>query len=320
MEAYNHYLIGNSLHNQLTPDSFRKAIEHYQKAIELDPEFAEAYCNRALSYFKLMGWFATPSKDYIPEVKSNLLKALELDNKLGEAYYILGEINFLFEWDWDAAEKNLRKGLNLNPNYAWGRIIYANFLSSMGRFDEAIRITKGTIELDPLDPASYNELSFPLWLAGETEQALELNDESLKLDPDNVQTLWGSMTLNTELGNFNKALSVWEQLKGNSEITEIPAYHLGYAGQLMEYVGRREETIIYLNELYRRAEEEGYTGKFPQALLNIAIGDHEKALELLEQAFINRDFAMAQMNIHKGFDPLRSYERFQNILKKMNFP
>ena len=88
----------------------------------------------------------------------------------------------------------------------------------------------------------------------------------------------------------------------------------------MEYVGRREEAITYLNELNRRAEEESYKGRFPQALIYIAIGDHEKALELLEQAFMNRDFAMAQMKVHKSFDPLRSYDRFQNIINKMNFP
>ena len=210
LEAYNQYLIGNYLYYQLTPDSFRKAIDHYQKAIELDSEFAEAYCGLAFSYFNLMGWFATPSIDYIPKVKSYLLKALELDNKLGEAYYMLGDINFLYEWDWDEAEKNFLKGLDLNPNYVLGRLEYANFLASMSRFDESTRITKGTIELDPLDQSSYNELAFSLWLAGESEQALEVLDESLKLDPDNAQTLWGSMQINAELGQYNIALSVWE--------------------------------------------------------------------------------------------------------------
>ncbi len=320
LEAYNQYLIGNYLHNQHIPDSYRKAIDHFQKAVALDPGFAEAYCNLAFSYFNLMGWFATPSKDYMPEVKSNVLKALELDNKLGEAYYMLGCINFLYEWDWDEAEKNFSKGLNLNPDYIQGRVEYANFLASMRRLDEATRITNGTIELDPLNPVVYNELSFSLWIKGETEQALVVIDESLKLNPDHRQTVWGSMTLNAELGNYNKALSIWKKLKGNSEISEIPAYPLAYAGQLMEYAGRRDEAISFLNELNRRADEEGYKDTYPQALINITIGDHEKALELLEQAFINRNFAMAQMNVHKTLDPLRSYDRFQNIIEKMNFP
>ncbi len=319
IEAYNHYLIGNYLFNQLTDDSFWKAIDHYQKAIELDSEFAEAYCNLALVYFQQMGWFVTPSTDYMPIVKSNLLKALELDNKLGEAYYMLGDINFLFEWDWDAAEKNFSKGLDFNPNYAEGMMEYANFLTSMRRFDESIRIVRRIIELDPLSPVAYNELSYALWHAGDIEQALEVIEECLMLNPDHQQTVWGSMVYNTELGQYNKALSIWEKLKGNNEISEIPAYVLGHAGQLMEYVGRREEAISYLNELNRRADEEGYKDTFPQALIYIAIGENEKAMELLEQAFMNRNFAMAQMYISKSVDPLRSYDRFQNIMKKMNF-
>jgi len=320
IDAYNHYLIGNYLLNQLTEDSFWKAIDQYKKAIELDSEFAEAYCNLAFTYIDLMGWFVTPSKDYIPIVKSNLLKALELDNKLGEAYYMLGAMNFLHEWDWDEAEKNFRKGLDLNPNFILGMIEYANLLTSMRRFDESIRIIRRTIELDPLNPVAYNELSFALLHAGEREQAVEVLDESLKLDTGHQQTLWGSMALNTELGNYNKALSFLEKLKGNSEIIEMPAYLLGHAGKLMVYLGRQEEAITYLNELNRRADEEGYKDTFPQAVIYIALGEHEKALELLEQAFVNRNFAMAQMNIHMDLDPLRSYDHFQNIMKKMNFP
>lgn len=319
-EAYNYYLKGNYLYNQLTPDSFWKAIDLYQKAIALDSKFAEAYCNLAFTYFSLMGWFATPSIDYIPIVKSNLLKVLELDNELGEAYYMLGDMNYLYEWDWDEAEKNFKKGLELNPNYTWGRIEYANFLTSMRRFDESIRLTKRTIELDPLSPLVYNELSYGLWNAGKSEQALEVLDTCLILDPNHLQTLWGSMDLNTELGNYNRALSILEKLKGNNEIIEIPPYLLAHAGKLMVYLGRREEAITYLNELNRRADEEGYKDTVPQALIYIALGEHEKALDLLEQAFMNRNFAMAQMNTHKGFDPLRSYDRFQNIMKKMNFP
>ena len=100
----------------------------------------------------------------------------------------------------------------------------------------------------------------------------------------------------------------------------MPAYLLGQAGKLMVYLGRQEEAITYLNELNRRADEEGYKDTYPQAVIYIAMGEHEKALDLLEQAFMNRNFAMAQINIHKDFDPIRSYERFQNIIKKMNFP
>ena len=157
-------------------------------------------------------------------------------------------------------------------------------------------------------------------MGGESEQALEVLDESLKLDTAHVQTLWGLMALNAELGHYNRALSILEKLKGNNEITEIPPYLLGHAGKLMVYLGRRDEAISYLNELNRRAEEEGYKDTVPQAVIHIALGEHEKALDLLEQAFFNRNFAMAQMNVHEDFNPIRSYDRFQNIIKKMNFP
>lgn len=320
IDAYNQYLIGNYLLNHLTPDSFRKAIDQYNKAIALDTEFAEAYCSLAFTYLYLMSWFATPSIDYMPKVKSNLLKTLELDNKLGEAYYMLGTINYLYEWDWNEAEKNFSKGLDLNPDYTMGRLEYTNFLTHMSRFEESIRIARQTTELDPMNPVAYAELAYALWYAGEREQALEVHDSCLLLAPDHQQTLWGYMFYYTELGRYNEALSFWEKLKGNSEIVEIPAYQLGHAGRLLEYAGRREEAITYLNELNRRADKEGYKDTLPQAIINIALGENEKALELFEQAFMNGDFGLVAMNIRKDLDPLRSYERFQNILTKMNFP
>jgi TolB-like protein/Tfp pilus assembly protein PilF len=320
IDAYNHYLIGNHFLNQLTPDSFWKAIDQYKIAIAMDPEFAEAYCNLAFTYIQLMGWFANPSKDYMPIVKSNLLKALELDNKLGDAYYMLGAMNYLSEWDWDEAEKNFKKGLDFNPNFIMGMVEYANFLSAMRRFDESIRISRRTVELDPLNPLALNELAFPIWLTGETEQALEIFDESLKLDPDHQQTLWGLMYVYTEVGQYDKAVSILDDLIGKDEINEIPAYLLAHAGKLMVYLGKQQEAISYLNELNRRADEEGFKDTWPQAVIYIALGENEKALNLLEQAFIDRNFAMAQMNIHKDLDPLRSYDRFQDIIKKMNFP
>jgi len=323
IEAYIQMLIGDYELNKLTEDSFWKAIDHYRKAIELDPSSAKAYSHLAFAYLYLGTWFVpSPSDEYIPEVKSYVLKSLELNNNLGEAYYMLGDINYIHEWDWNAAEKNFSKGLDLNPDFAWGRIEYANFLTSMRRYDESVKLGKETIDLSPQDPNTYIELAFALWHNGENEKALQVIDKCLEIDPDNRQATWLLITYYTKLGEYNKALSYWEKMKEifDNEIKDIPVFYIASSAQVMGFLGRREEAISLLNELNRRAVEEGYEHKVPQAWIYIGLGEKEKALDLLEQGYINRDLWMIFLNIAIEADPLRSDERFKAILEKMNFP
>ncbi|MBN1388078.1 MAG: tetratricopeptide repeat protein [Bacteroidales bacterium] len=324
IEAYNHYLVGNYLFHHQDEKSFLKAIDQYLKAIELDPTFAEAYCQLAFTYFYLDMWFVPcPCFEHVEEAYSNVAKAIAYDPKLGEAYYLLGDINYMYEWDWKTAEENFVKGLEINPDFTFGRIEYTNFLTSMKHFDEAIRIGRRTIKIDPRNHLAYNELVFTLLLNGDNgddEEALELLNISNELLPDFHQTLYLQTLYYTKLGQYDKALSYWEKMKELDSINLIAAVYIGTSGQLLGFAGREEEALNLLNELNRRVIEEGFEHRQPQAWIYIGLGEKEKALGLLEEGYVKRDLWMIFLNIIPYIDSLRSHERFQAIMDKMNFP
>ena len=192
----------------------------------------------------------------------------------------------------------------------------------MKRFDESIKIGRQTIKLDPRNVIAYNELAFAFFQKGEYDKAIEMYNKSLEMEPDFPHTLWSFMLYYTEIGQYDNAIHYWEKMREihDNQIHEISAYLIGDAGQLMGLAGKKEEAISLLKELNRRAIEEGYNHSIPQAYIYIGLDDKEKALDLLEQGYVNRDLGMPFLNIQWEFDPLRSDDRFQAIMEKMNFP
>ena len=190
LEAYKLYKIGNYLVLQQTEDAFRKAIDNYKQAISLDSGFAQAYAGLAMSYLELSGWMVpSPSSEFISQARDFASNALGINNNLAEAYFVIGNIKYIHEWNWNGAEQAFKKGMELNPDYIYGRVSYANFLTAMGRFEESIVIGQQTLKLSPLDPVVYNELAFAMFSNGQYEKALELYNESLDINPGFNQTL-----------------------------------------------------------------------------------------------------------------------------------
>ncbi len=322
LEAYRLYMQGNSLMFQQTEDAYRKAINYYHQSVTLDSGFAQAYAGLAFAYLELGGWMVTsPSSEFIPQAKKWALKTLEINKNLAETYFVLGSIKYLYEWDWIGAEQDFKQGMELNPNYVWGRIYYANLLTAMGRFEESIRIGIQTLKLSPLDPTVYGELGFAYFFDGQNEKALELYNMSLELNPNFIQSLAVMAILYAREGQYDQAISIWKrELKlFNNEIQKIPAFDLGIAGQVFGMLGRRDEALTLLHELNRRANEEGYMHNSYTAFIYIGLGENQKALELLEKGFNDKDFVLVWLKVHSMFDPLRSNERFKELLRKMRF-
>jgi adenylate cyclase len=322
LEAYRLYLQGNAMMFQQTEDTYRKAIDYYHQSVELDSGFAQAYAGLAFAYLELGGWMVTsPSSEFIPQARKWALKTLEINKNLAETYFVLGSIKYLYEWDWIGAEQDFKKGMELNPNFVWGRIYYANFLTAMGRFEESIRIGEQTLKLSPLDPGVYGELGFALFFDGQNEKALELYNKSLELNPNFDQTLSCMAFLYAREGQYDQAISIWkkELILFDNEIRKIPAINLGIAGQVFGMAGRRDEAINLLHELDRRANEEGYMHTSYMAIIYIGLGENQKALELLEKGFNDKDFVLVWLKAHSMFDPLRSNVQFKQLLRKMRF-
>jgi TolB-like protein len=328
-EAYHFYLKGNYLVHQLDAENCRKGIENYRQAIALDSIYAQPYAGMAMAYFMLTSWENLESGSLLlPTAKEWAFKALELNENLGDPYYVLGSISFMHEWDWEAAEKAYKTGMQLNPDHIWGRCMYSNLLYMMRRFEEAISISEHTLKLDPLNPLPYMELGGAFWWNGQKEKAYELYMQGLELNPDS----W----------NFKRLLSVYYLEKGINtqfihdycegmleefenkgiEFQNVPAFRLGDLGYLYAQVGRREEAVRIYNELERRLDEgQEDTSYMWMGMIQYVWEDIVKSLDLLEKAYEGReDFIFGIMVVPEFNDEeLRSHPRFQALIRKMGF-
>ena len=229
------------------------------------------------------------------------------------------------DWDDDYGEEQIQLGdfedqiatdLELLEG-AGPRILYANYLTAMGRFEESIAFGKETLRIDPLSPAAYNELGWALEYAGRDEEALEQYRKGLELDPDFPQSHWVLASFDLKKGRMEKAVAECE--KTIRALARRPPSWLGEGGYLCGMAGRRAEALRILNELKKRAEKE-YVPASALAEIYLGLGKTEQTLQLLEQAYADHDIILVWLKVHWVYDPLRSDPRFQSLLRRMNFP
>jgi TolB-like protein/Tfp pilus assembly protein PilF len=322
-EAYNLYMIGNHLMKQWNEDAFRRAIDNYERAIALDSNFAQAYAGAAMAYFELTTWdVPLPDLKYKPIAMDLALNALRLNNELGEAYYIIGAIKAYHEQDWKGAEEAFKKGMEYNPNFVYGRIAYANFLTLNRRFEESIALGRETLKLDPLDAGVYNELGYPLWLDGQDEEALELYNKSLDLNPgfDNAKALLLQFYAHKEIYNqFVADLCDDFMERYDNDPKGISGDDLGFYGKIYAMAGHQEEAKKMLNELLRRADQGEETSYLGIGDIYNAFGNYEKAIEYYEKSYDERELFRYLIYADYNIDSLRSDERFKALVKKLGF-
>jgi DNA-binding winged helix-turn-helix (wHTH) protein/TolB-like protein len=172
-EAYQLYLRGRYFWNRGTEEGLRKAIEHFLQALEKDPDYALAYTGLADSYALLGVYGLIPMRESHPKAREAATRALEFDEKLGEAHASLAAVLIDYYWDWAGAERHLERALELNPNYATAHSMYANYLKAFGRFGEAIEEAKRAQGLDPVSPSSNLTLATTYYFARQYDQAIE---------------------------------------------------------------------------------------------------------------------------------------------------
>ena len=198
-----------------------------------------------MAYAGLGGWHSSePPDEVIRLAKKAAEQALTLDPAIAEAHFVLGHIRSLFDWDWAGADRAFKQGIALNPSDTNVRIQYANFLTAMGRFDESIEIGRRTLELDPLSPAAYNELGFPLWFTGRDDEALEIYRYGLEIDPEFLQSHWLLNELYTKRGEFDKALAHLAHIDRDPQT--LPPAYVGGIGRSYGLAGRQTEARSYL--------------------------------------------------------------------------
>lgn len=310
-EAYRLYLQGRSLTYNRKAAAARKAVEYFEQAIRLDPNFAQAYSGMAHAFItsgNLGG--GLPRVEY-EMAKEAVAKALELDNNLAEGYAVLGELKFTYEWDFAGAEKNLATAIGLEPNADLAHERYAFYLAVRGRFNEAIAEAKTAQELNPNSLQHQQVDGVILYLARRYDEALIQLRQVIEVD-ENHPTAYGWLRLAYEMKGDDAGAYEWFmkfQKRTNSEY--IGVYQTAYETSGWRGVGRKNLESQKLNE------QNPLTNYYGMARQCALLGDKEQAFAYLSRAIEKRQGQMIMLNVEPAFDSLRDDPRFDELVRRV---
>jgi TolB-like protein len=313
-EAYQRYLLGRYFWNKRTATDFEKAIEYFNQAIEKDPNYALAYAGLADAYVLLSAYGEARPSDTFPAAKAAALKALELDPTLGEAHAALGMALFAYDLKFAEARREFQRAIELNPNYATAHQWYAECgLIPFRRFDEAIAEVKRALELDPLSVIINADVGSVLGYAGRYDEAIAQLRKTVEMDPNFYYGRW-QLGEALEIKGFNEEAAT--QYKKAIELNDDPLPR-ALLGHLYARSGRKDEASEILRQLQELSKQR-YVLAFNLALVHIGLDEKDAAIELLEQAYEQRDgYNIGFIKVDPWLDPLRGHPRFEALVQKI---
>lgn len=315
-DRYHLYLEGRHEIETRTRAGYDRGIRLFRQAVEQDPRSALAYAGLAEGY-AILGFYSTGESiaDNFTQARTAAQMALEIDGSLAEAHAALGFVQFYHDWNWPAAGREMRKALELKPSYAAGRHWYAEYLSAMGRHDEAIAEIRRAQELDPLSPLMRSIGCEVHFYARRYGEGLEHARKALLLDQEHrLGSLW-LVSLLAQTGRLEEALKEFERnyMPRNPDAVARSAHFLALAGKKSQALEKLKLAAAKDRSLSEPAS------LFAKAYL--AAGESGLAMKWLERAYAERDPYLVFMKVDPRWDELRSNPRFQEILERgMRFP
>jgi len=311
-EAYQAYLVGRFHWNKRTEEGLKKAIEHFEQARAKDPAYALAYAGLADCYALLGDYSYLPPKEAFPKAKAAAARALELDETLAEAHTSLAFVKVQYDWDWPGAEEEYRRALALNPNYATAHQWYSEYLTAMGRHDEALAEIRRAQELDPLSLIIHAVEGRALYFARRYDEAIAQCRQTLAMDPNfGVAYLFLGRAC-VQAGKHEEAVAAFQkahELSGGAAV-------LAELGHAYAAAGKRAEAQAVLDEL-EGLRTKGYVTASRMALLAAALGEKEEALAWLDRAYEERSDAIVFLKVEPRYDGLRPEPRFQDLMRRV---
>ena len=315
-EAYQLYLKGRYYWNKRTEDGFRKAIDSFDQAIDKDPSFALAYAGLADCYGLLSNWgFLSPREGYT-KAQAAVTRALALDEELAEAHTSLAFISVNYSWDFPLAEKEYKKAIELNPNYATAHHWYSLYLSQMGRTEEAIEEMNKALQIDPLSAIINSNLGYTFFLARKYDRAIDQLKKTLDLVPNfGLASQYLGLTYEQER-MFAESLLFLE--KASITSPEYLAFRASLA-RTLALDGKAEEAQKIVNQL-TQASKQRYISPVDLSYVYAAMGRPDLAFEALDQAFEERSDLLVYMKVEPRYDALRRDARFSSLLRRIGLP
>jgi serine/threonine protein kinase/Tfp pilus assembly protein PilF len=314
-EAYEYYLRGRYyLANEKSSEGMGKAKSNFLKAIELEPEYSEAYSGLSDVYFDLGMHSYAPIIENLEKAEEAALKSIEINPQRAEGYSALAIVQLLKDWDFEQAEKNITKAINLNDNYSLAHHRYGFILIGMNRIQEAMAELRKTYELDPLSTFSLSFIGVVYMRSGNYKKALEEYEQYIEMTPDNLfGHLWRGVSL-VLIGEHEKGLSVIEDVVEKRCQNLMATSTLGWAYGVSGYEEKAKEI---LKKMEKRSKKE-YVLAYHFAKVHAGMNNAEKTFEYLDAAYEQRDPSLILIINDESFINLHNDERFPDLLKKLN--
>ena len=316
--AHEAYLKARYYLAKSSEQALKKSIAYFEQAIECDPSYALPYTGLVDAYNVLTGGFLelVPQRTIIPKVRAMAAKALELDDTLAEAHVSIGRTKFYFDWDWAGAEKSFQRAIELNPNLCDAHRMYALLLTSQQRQEEAIHEAQRSLILDPVSLLAHVAAGLVYCNARQFEDAERQLRKALELDPNYMfaHELLGVDCL-APTARYDEAVVELEKAVALAKNVAITKGGLGY---VYAKSGRRAEALRVLEELDELSKNTYVT---PIAAAGIYAGlRDDRVFEALEEAYQQRCPQIVWARVAPYWDEVRSHPRFQDLLRRMNFP
>jgi serine/threonine protein kinase/tetratricopeptide (TPR) repeat protein len=317
-EAHEAFLKGKYFANRLSPDGLEKSIHYFNEAISADPTYGLAYAEMAETYCWATAYQLLPSQEALAKAKSAALHALEVDPNLGEAHNALAWVKYVHDWDFQGAEEEFKRAINLSPGNANIHLWYGNYLTQAGRFDESIAEMNTAQSLDPLSPILGSLAATPLLGSRQFDKAIEQLHKVLELDPNSPLPHIFLQQAYERKGDFPNAISEWQQVA------------LGFGGKLEIVTPRTEK----LRRAFAERGERGYwqtqlefleadskqnpVDSYSFAPLYARLGDRDRAFQSLEKALQEHSQELTLWLLtDSAFDSIRTDPRFHDLLRRM---
>jgi TolB-like protein/tetratricopeptide (TPR) repeat protein/predicted Ser/Thr protein kinase len=314
-EAYDHYLRGRWFWNMRTHENLMKAIECFERAIELSPDYALAYAGLSDSYNDLLDYSPCPPEDALEKTRKAALKALDLDDSLAEAHASLGQIKSEHDCDWKGAEREFKRAIALNPRYAPAHYRYGHLLSVTAGLDEALKEMRKAEALEPYSLVIKRNIGYYLSVAGRHDCAIEILKRTIEMDPDYSFT-------HLSLGVTYASLSMYEDALEEFDLEERiqGGFHplvAAWRGLTYARMGRTREAERILAELTKDSPRP-CPSPSGIALLCLALGRDDESYEWLERAVAQKDaHLLLQLNIFRRSEFAGGDPRFDRLLDRM---
>jgi TolB-like protein/DNA-binding winged helix-turn-helix (wHTH) protein len=310
-EAYDLYLKGRYSWNKRTGQGFQQAAEYFQQAIDKDPKYAPAYAGLADTFALMSSYGFAPQGEFIPKARAAALKALQIEETLAEAHTSLAVIAQNYDWDWLTAEKEYRRALQLDPDYATAHQWYAECLGFQGRLDEAFAESERARKLDPLSLIIAADNAALLYYSRQYDRAIDEFRRVLEMEPNFPRAYIVIYPL-VEKGLFAEALADvdnWSRLGDSPWPLAVQVYVYARSGQMAQ--ARRS-----LKKLEQMDRQPQYLDPAAMLMAHVGLDNKEETFTWLQRAYDARS-PLTTLKVDPMYDPLRSDPRFQDFLRRV---